>query len=171
MTVVMGILCFLVLADSPALASAWLTPDEIRYLELRQLARQAYEPQEHNEKRFDWKRLMSVVLDWKMYLLILANWSNAVPNYAMKFTMPSIVKSMGYTSANAQLLTIPPYFCGAIAAYITSLLADRSSWRMPFIVGPQMCVITAFAILFAKAADIDNNIAVCYFGVCLACAG
>lgn len=171
MTVVMGVLCFLILADSPALAHSWLTPDEIRYLELRQVARQIHAPRDFSEKRFDWSALRSVALDWKMYLLILANWSNAVPNYAMKFTMPTIVKSMGFTSAHAQLMTIPPYFCGAIAAYVLSLFADRSSWRMPFIVGPQACVIVAFALLFAKSADIEDNIALCYFGVCLACAG
>lgn len=171
MTVVGGLLCFLILADSPALASRWLTPDEIRYLELRQLSRQINSPQEFREKRFDWKYVLSVVLDWKMYLFILVSWSNAVPNYALKFTMPTIVKSMGFTSANAQLLTIPPYVCGAISAYILSLLADRASWRMPYIVGPQACVITAFAILFAKADDISHNIALCYFAVCLSCAG
>ena len=106
-----------------------------------------------------------------MYLLILGSWSNAVPNYAMKFTMPTIVKSMGFTSAKAQLLTIPPYACGAISAYVLAHFADKSSWRMPFIVGPQMCVIIAFSILFAKAAAIQSNIGLCYFGVCLACAG
>ncbi|KAM5343563.1 hypothetical protein ACJ41O_012100 [Fusarium nematophilum] len=34
--------------------------------------------------------------------------SNALPNYAIKFNMPAVIKGMGYTSANAQLLTIPP---------------------------------------------------------------
>ena len=171
MTVVVGVLCIFALADSAALATRWLTPDEIRYLELRQLARRVHAPRKYREKRFDWGALLSVVLDWKMYLFILVSWSNAVPNYALKFTMPTIVKSMGFTSANAQLLTIPPYICGAISAYIVSVLADRASWRMPYIVGPQACVIAAYSILFSKAAEIDSNVALCYFGVCLACAG
>ena len=171
MTIVVGALCVFVLADSPALATRWLAADEIRYLELRQVARQVHIARNADEKRFDWGLVLSVVLDWKMYLFTFVSWSNAVPNYALKFTMPSIVKSMGFTSANAQLLTIPPYICGAIAAYVCSLFADRSSWRMPYIVAPQACVITAFAILFVKAADISSNIALCYFGVCLSCIG
>lgn len=42
---------------------------------------------------------------------------------------------------------------------------------MPFIVGPQCCVIIAFSILFTKAAAIQTDTALCYFAVCLACAG
>jgi MFS family permease len=106
-----------------------------------------------------------------MYFLILINWSNAVPNYALKFSMPEIIKSMGYQAAKAQLLTIPPYMVGAFSAFGFSVFADRFSWRMPFILAPQLSLIVAFAILFSKAADIENNIALCYFGVCLACFG
>lgn len=78
---------------------------------------------------------------------------------------------MGYTSTNAQLLTAPPYACGAISALLSALLADRFSWRMPFIVGAQMLLIIAYAILFAKAADIKNNVGLCYFAVHVACVG
>lgn len=42
---------------------------------------------------------------------------------------------------------------------------------MPFIVGPQFAVVVAQAILFAKAEQIQDNIALCYFAVCLACFG
>jgi MFS family permease len=115
--------------------------------------------------------LISVVTDWKIYLLIFAAWSNSVPNYALKFTMPEIITSMGYTSAKAQLLTIPPYAVGAFSSYGFSVLADRYKWRMPFILVPQLSIVVAFAILFSKAAEIENNIALCYFGVCVACFG
>lgn len=42
---------------------------------------------------------------------------------------------------------------------------------MPFLVGAQLILIIAYAILVAKAKDIENNIALCYFSVHLACAG
>lgn len=42
---------------------------------------------------------------------------------------------------------------------------------MPFLVAAQLVLIVAYAILVTKAADIKNNIALCYFGVHLACAG
>ena len=173
LTVVMGLLCFVLLIDTPALSGRWLEPDEIRFLELRQAARQQQTPTaaEGHKGHFNKDALLAVICDWKMYLLILGSWSNAVPNYAMKFTMPTIVQSMGFTSSTAQLLTIPPYACGAISAFVFSTLSDRFRWRMPFLAVPQCCVVIGFAVLFSKAADIKNNIAVCYFAVCLACIG
>jgi hypothetical protein len=81
------------------------------------------------------------------------------------------MKNMGYTSANAQLLTIPAYTVGAISAYGFAVLSDKFRWRMPFIVGPQAAVVVAYAILAAKAEDIKGNIPLCYFAVCLACFG
>lgn len=150
------------------MSPGWLTSDEIRFLEVRQLASNNHGS---HHKGLDKRVILSVLTDWKIYLLILANWSNAVPNYALKFSMPEIIKSMGYKAANAQLLTIPPYTVGALSAYGFSVFADHFSWRMPFIVVPQLSLVVAFAILFSKAAEIENNIALCYFGVCLACFG
>ncbi|KAI8259797.1 Major facilitator superfamily transporter [Colletotrichum sp. SAR11_239] len=101
----------------------------------------------------------------------LEGWRWSVPNYAMKFAMPQIIKNMGYTSANAQLLTIPPYAVGAMSAYLFSVFADKHSWRMPFLLGPQLLLIVAFSILFTKSEDIKDNIALNYFAICLACFG
>ncbi|KAJ0382720.1 hypothetical protein COL922a_011962 [Colletotrichum nupharicola] len=85
--------------------------------------------------------------------------------------MPQIIKNMGYTSSNAQLLTIPPYIVGAISAYVSSSLSDRFKWRMPFIVFAQVLVLISFAILFFKAENIQENIPACYFAIFLASIG
>jgi nitrate/nitrite transporter NarK len=85
--------------------------------------------------------------------------------------MPQIIRNMGFTSTRAQLLTAPPYACGAISALVSSLLADRFTWRMPFIVSAQSLLVIAYSILFVKAADIESNVPLCYFSVFLACTG
>ncbi|CEJ61549.1 Putative Permease of the major facilitator superfamily [Penicillium brasilianum] len=167
-TCAIAVACYLLLPDLPSLSAGWLSPEEIRFLEVRQLTHNNHDS---HHTGFNKRVIFSVLCDWKMYFLILINWSNAVPNYALKFSMPEIIKSMGYQAANAQLLTIPPYMVGAFSAFGFSVFADRFSWRMPFILAPQLSLIVAFAILFSKAADIENNIALCYFGVCLACFG
>ena len=171
-SIVMGVACFWLLIDTPKHSSNWLTPDEIRYLELRQIAAGRVKPVGHKRsKTFDRRIFWGVLVDSKIYLLIVMFWSNVAPNYGLKFTMPQIIKNMGYTSADAQLLTVPCYTVGAIAAYGFSVVSDRLKWRMPTIVLPQMCVVVAYAILCAKAVDIKDNIAACYFAVCLACFG
>ncbi|RSL87072.1 hypothetical protein CEP52_015633 [Fusarium oligoseptatum] len=172
-TVIVAIMCVFLLCDSPALSTRWLDADEIRYLELRQLSRRATMPGDYKDdnSHFNWAIFKDILFDYKIWLLFFANWSNAVPNYAMKFTMPSFLKGMGYTSSHAQLMTIPPYAVGAISAYVFAIFADKYSWRYPFILGPQCCLVTAFIILFAKSGDVENSIAACYFAVCLACFG
>ncbi|KEY74775.1 hypothetical protein S7711_06673 [Stachybotrys chartarum IBT 7711] len=172
-TVIVAIMCFFLLCDTPALSSRWLAADEIRYLELRQLSRRIVNPGDYkdNSNHFNPAIFKDILFDYKIYLLILANWSNAVPNYAMKFTMPSILRGMGYEASSAQLMTIPPYMIGAVSAYTFAVFADRYSWRYPFIVGPQICVVVSFIILVATAANGDDFIALRYFAVCFACFG
>lgn len=75
---------------------------------------------------------------------------------------------MGYTSSDAQLLTIPAYFLGAVAAYVGGRLADRSQRRYPFIIGPLVIVIVAMSIIIPLAPNIRNYVAPGYFAICLA---
>lgn len=78
---------------------------------------------------------------------------------------------MGYTSSQAQLMTMPPYVAGAISALTMSYFSDKSGWRMPFVVGP-MCIITlGFCILTPLAPTITKQIPACYIGVMLICIG
>jgi hypothetical protein len=85
--------------------------------------------------------------------------------------MPSIIRGMGFSSTQAQLLTAPPYTCGAISAVVSALMADKLVWRMPFIVASQTLLVVAFAVLFTFAEHIKQNVALCYVMVCVACVG
>lgn len=89
----------------------------------------------------------------------------------LKFTMPSITKSMGYTASEAQLLTIPPYVAGAISAVCLSKLSDHFFWRMPFVLIPMTSVLIGFCVLLPLAPDITNQIPACYIAVMLICIG
>lgn len=174
-TVLLGVLTYFCLIDSPSLSGKWLEPDEVRYLELRQRAdpsrRVSHRAKNDSSASETRKALFSVVTDWQIWMHGIIYWSNTVPNNALKFTMPQIIRNMGFVTTNAQLLTIPPYCLGALSAFLSSWFADRCSWRMPFIVGPQIIVIVAYAVLASKAGDISNNIPASYFAVCLACLG
>ncbi|KAI3607911.1 mfs nicotinic acid transporter tna1 [Moniliophthora roreri] len=89
--------------------------DQIRYMELQRI-------QENGDHKIDAKGI---------YLLGLMHCSSTVPSYALKFSMPTIIKGMGFTSANAQLMTIGPYSIGAISSYIFGRFSDKVIWRMP----------------------------------------
>lgn len=88
--------------------------------------------------------------------------SSSVPTYALKFTLPQIMVNMGFGNTEAQLLSAPPYVAGAISAVVVSTFADKSSWRLPFIVGPQLSLMIAYAVLFSFSAEISSHVALCY---------
>ena len=166
----MGLVLPWILIDTPSL-STWLSVDERRFLILRKECEDGSRNLDAKEMVFSWRIVLATLSDWKIYLLAIVALSNTIPNYGFKFTMPQIMKNMGYTSANAQLLTIPPYVLGAFSAFVSAAFSDRHKWRMPFIVGPQLLVLVGFAISFAYARDIENRIGEMYFAVSLACIG
>lgn len=77
----------------------------MRFLELTQIKLRGRKVKAH--KKVEAKALWDVLKDWQLYLLGIVFMSNTVPNNGLKFTMPQIIRNMGFTSSNAQLLTIP----------------------------------------------------------------
>lgn len=65
------------------------------------------------------------------------------------FTAPTIILELGYTSTQAQLLTVPVYALGVISTLLMSWLADKSHMRWPFIVGPYALALCGFIGLMA----------------------
>lgn len=82
--------------------------------------------------------------------------------------MPQIITQLGFTSSKTQLLTIPPYFCGGVAAWLVGHFSDRFAWRFPFIVGPCSGLVSALGLLFNFSSDVKNHVAAMYFSIVLA---
>jgi nitrate/nitrite transporter NarK len=55
-------------------------------------------------------------------------------NIVQLFT-PTIIQELGFTAAQAQLLTIPPFACGCVATIAVGLYSDKYNLRGPFIIG------------------------------------
>lgn len=168
-TVVFGASAFFVLPDSPSHSTRWLSEVQIRhcnYLYIKYRAGHAQRQAAIGEVAITrvqkWKILRSVILDWQIYLQSLIFMASSVPTYALKFTLPQIMVNMGFNSTRAQLLSAPPYIAGAISALCVSKVADRCFWRLPFIVGPLLCLMIAYTVLFSFSAKISSNVALCY---------
>ncbi|KAI4845382.1 MFS general substrate transporter, partial [Aureobasidium sp. EXF-8845] len=143
-TVLVGVACFFVMPDTPMLSGRWLNENERRYLVLQNVIKNAGRgTSDDGEKadKFKWVYLKDLLTDYKVYLQAWILFTASVCAYGLKFTMPSITKSMGFTSSQAQLMTIPPYVAGAISAVGLSKLSDRYQRRAPFIFG-QMAIVT-----------------------------
>ena len=72
-----------------------------------------------------------------------------MPIYAFNFTAPTIVYSLGYTAAKAQLLVVPLYIGGVISTVTLTRLSDRYRIRWPFIVFPYCFAAIGFLGMLA----------------------
>lgn len=106
-TVVLGVLCFFLLIDSPQLSGKWLTQDEIRYLELQHFIKDGGEFKDERKKT-SWKDISAVLSNWKMYLLAYILLCQSACSYGLSAIYPTIAFSL--TNPNAQRYQIyPPY--------------------------------------------------------------
>lgn len=53
--------------------------------------------------------------DWRVWCYGLVFFGEGMGTYGLSFALPTIIRQLGYTAANAQLLTIPVYFAAALA--------------------------------------------------------
>lgn len=64
---------------------------------------------------FRWEYAKKTFGDWKVWAYGFTFFAGGVATYGMSFALPTIIKQLGYTSARAQLLTIPVYFAAFLA--------------------------------------------------------
>ncbi|KAB8072469.1 putative MFS transporter [Aspergillus leporis] len=169
-TVALGVMCFFLLIDSPKRSTKWLSPEEIRYLELQHFIKEGGHFKAE-KKGVSWRELKAVLLNWRLYMQAYILLCQSACSYGTKFTMPTITKSMGFTNTNAQLMTVPPYVAGGISAVFFSVLSDRFYWRMPFVAIPLTLVTIAYAIILSFHGQLKENIGPSFFAVILTCIG
>ena len=66
----------------------------------------------------------------------------SLPLYTLSLFLPSIIRDLGYTAAQAQLLTVPPYAFAFMTTITIAVLSERTHRRAPYIIGS-----SAFAII------------------------
>jgi MFS family permease len=85
------------------------------------------------------------------------------PLYGISLFLPTIIRSLGYTSSTAQLLTVPIYVTASVLAVVVAWLSDRFGKRYPFI----LVCMSLMAIGFIMCIS-SNKAGVIYAGVFIA---
>lgn len=67
------------------------------------------------DKTFKMAYVWQALGDYKTYLQVGIYIGLLIPVYSISLFTPTIVRGLGYSAANAQLLTIPPFVAGCIA--------------------------------------------------------
>ena len=90
-----------------------------------------------------------------------------MPNYAIAYFTPTILRSYGFSTVQTQLRTVPPNACALALSLITAYLSDRARLRTPFIFSGLVLAIIGFAILIL----VHDSFSVQYLGICLVAMG
>ncbi|KAJ5371061.1 uncharacterized protein N7496_007153 [Penicillium cataractarum] len=170
LTVILGVLCFFFLIDSPKLSGKWLDQDEIRYLEIQYFIKEGGQFKDEAEKT-TWRDIWDMILNWRNYLFSYIMMCQSACAYGTKFTLPTITSAMGFQNTDAQLMTVPPYIAGAVCAIIFSKIADRYYWRMPFVALPLLLIIIGYAIIIGLKGELETNIGPGFFAIVVTCMG
>ncbi|KAJ4386765.1 hypothetical protein N0V93_009663 [Gnomoniopsis smithogilvyi] len=171
-TVCIGSLSFFLLIDSPKLSTKWLSPKETRFLEIQLIVKEGGQVNGAVESKIRWKDLRPVLTNWRLYFQGFIVFTQATCSYALKFTLPTITKSMGFTNTNAQLMTVPPFIVGAISAIVFSKISDHFCWRMPFVLVTLLTLSVGYSIIISMNGVISgSHVGLAYFAIMLATTG
>lgn len=88
------------------------------------------------------------------------------PLYSFSLFLPTIVKNMGYTNKESQLMSVPPYVFACICTIAAGYLADRTKQRGVFMISACLCSIIGFTMLIST-----HKPGVQYLGTFLAAGG
>ncbi|KAI3401935.1 hypothetical protein diail_6495 [Diaporthe ilicicola] len=197
MTVVIGVITTFFMIDLPSSSTRWLTPDELRFLEVQRKLKQGGlsadgSDVEGGELGFQWYQLKMVFTNWRNCVLALCLSCQAVGFYGglrvfcvvgaqqaladyvsgVKFNLPTLTKSMGFTSTNAQLLTVPPYILAAIGCLLIPHLSDRYGTRAAFAIPCFFAMLIGFAVVLSFQGNLHgSHVPPAYIMMCIAIVG
>lgn len=91
-TVFIGVACFFIMPDTPALSGKWLNDEERRWLSIQMIIKEGGRSSMEKGEKFKWSYLTDLLTDVKVYMQAWILFTASVCAYGLKFTMPSITK-------------------------------------------------------------------------------
>ncbi|KAL1928018.1 hypothetical protein VTP01DRAFT_3423 [Rhizomucor pusillus] len=160
-TIAIGLLSFLVLPDMPETSKKWLTPAE------RELAiKRTRSSGNTDSKPLDKHQFLAALLDYRNWLCvaIYTGLNVCLSSYAVY--LPTIIRDLGFSSLDAQLLSIPPYVAACLFLLFLCWNSDRKLERGYHIVCSLFLGVIGYIFLLSSL-----NIGLRYTGaVLVACA-
>lgn len=161
MTVVVGVAAYFFIHNYPSTAT-FLTEEERSVILLRLKA----DSDATNDERFNWTNFAKTFSDIKVYLYALGFHTLSLPLYTLSLFLPSIITGLGYTAAQAQLLSVPPYAVAFILTITLAVLSEKYRRRAPFVLGSSCLAILGYILLLS-----DKRPGVSYLGTIFAAGG
>ena len=145
MTVVASIIGYFFVHNYPATAK-FLTPKEKEYV----IARLKEDNNASGDEKFTWDGVYQAFKDPKVWLYGLCFHTLSLPVYTLSLFLPTIITELGYTAAQAQLLSTPPYVAAFFLTMGAAVLAEKTRLRAPFAIGGSALAIVGYIMLLTS---------------------
>ncbi|CAN9234350.1 unnamed protein product [Alternaria sp. RS040] len=155
-----------ILERGPSNDFSWLSKEQRAFVQARLKA----DSDATNDEKFSWAEVRVAAKDIKIWLYALAFHTMSLPLYTLSLFLPTIIRDMGYSSAQSQLLTIPPYAVATIFTIFWAILSERYARRALFILTTSTVAIIGYIILLANT-DPKARPGVSYVGTFFAAIG
>ncbi|EST09653.1 Major facilitator superfamily [Kalmanozyma brasiliensis GHG001] len=113
-----------------------------------------------DEESFSWDGVKQAFTDPYVYLYGLLFHGFAFALYTISLFMPTIIADLGYTAANAQLLTVPPYFLAFIFTMTIAHISFVVNRRLVFIIGCACLAIVGYIVQIASPTVAGRYVAI-----------
>lgn len=161
LTVVVSVIAYFFIVNYPSTAK-FLTENERAYIHKRLSSN----TDATRDEAFTWANVSKAVKDPKVWLYGFGFHTMSLPLYTLSLFLPTIIKELGYTAGQAQLLTVPPYAIATILTVLTAVASERTHRRAPFIMAGSSLAIIGYIILLT-----DTRPGVSYVGTIFAASG
>ncbi|KAJ6457051.1 major facilitator superfamily domain-containing protein [Mycena vitilis] len=148
-TVVVGLVSFLLMPDSPDHAR-FLNAEEKAYVKAKLKEDGAI--QDEAADSFSWGEVIKAFTSIHVLLVGVIFFFSGVVLYSLAYFTPSIVQSLGYTAAKAQLMSVPPFSVAFVLTMITAYISDRHQCRGAITIFSSVLCIVGFAMFLGSTS-------------------
>ncbi|ETS88173.1 hypothetical protein PFICI_02001 [Pestalotiopsis fici W106-1] len=120
----------------------FFSEDERKLLRARIVADDEYN--EADKVSMSFRDVKDSIVDYRLWLHMLLNIVTLTPKGGLQLYGPLVIKTLGFSKVNANLLSAVSSVLVLIFSYCISIVSDRTRWRGPF------CILAfAWSIIFA----------------------
>jgi sugar phosphate permease len=127
----------------------FLTPEEKDMMKIRAIQRAQY----MGSDEFSWEEIRIGLKDPKMYLSAAIQFCQDILLYGFSTFLPSIIVSMGYSTMQAQYLSIPVYIFGGLCFLAVAFVSDRMCLRGPFVLLANIPGIIGYILILCPTSN------------------
>jgi hypothetical protein len=89
-----------------------------------------------------------------------------IPGYAIALFTPTIINELGFSAANAQLLSVPPFVSGCVCTILVGIYSDIHKLRGPYVIAGAFVSLVGYIVLYTQTSPGAS-----YVGTVLAAVG